>query len=282
MLIKTLPVGQLETNCYVVTDEDSLDCAVIDPGDESGTILDYLEDNKLHCRAVLLTHAHFDHVGAANALLEATGARLYMCEKELELVKGGASGRFTVPEDVKYYRDGDTVEVGGLRFEVMETPGHTPGHICLYDREECVMCLGDHVLFDITPNITTWPDFEDPLGKYVHSLMDISIFNVRLPLPAHRSVGSVTMSERIGAIIEHHGARIREMLGILEREPGLTAYELSGRMTWRVRGKSPSWADFPLQQKWFAVGETAAHLEYLTVRGRAWRELSGGFWRYYI
>lgn len=72
------------------------------------------------------------------------------------------------------------------------------------------------------------------------------------------------------------------MLGILEREPGLTAYELSGRMTWRVRGKSPSWADFPLQQKWFAVGETAAHLEYLTVRGRAWRELSGGFWRYYI
>ena len=87
MLIKTLPVGQLETNCYVVTDEDSLDCAVIDPGDESGTILDYLEDNKLHCRAVLLTHAHFDHVGAANALLEATGARLYMCEKELELVK---------------------------------------------------------------------------------------------------------------------------------------------------------------------------------------------------
>ena len=131
MLIKTLPVGQLETNCYVVTDEDSLDCAVIDPGDESGTILDYLEDNKLHCRAVLLTHAHFDHVGAANALLEATGAQLYMCEKELELVKGGASGRFTVPEDVKYYRDGDTVEVGGLRFEVMETPGNTPGGVTL-------------------------------------------------------------------------------------------------------------------------------------------------------
>lgn len=131
MLIKTLPVGQLETNCYVVTDENTLDCAVIDPGDESGTILDYLEDNKLHCRAVLLTHAHFDHVGAANALLEATGAQLYMCEKELELAKGGASGRFTVPEDVKYYKDGDTVEVGGLRFEVMETPGHTPGGVTL-------------------------------------------------------------------------------------------------------------------------------------------------------
>lgn len=131
MLIKTLPVGQLETNCYVVTDEATLDCAVIDPGDESGAILDYLEDNKLRCRAVLLTHAHFDHVGAANALLDETGAQLYMCEKELELVKAGGSGRFTVPEDVKYYKDGDTVEVGGLRFEVLETPGHTPGGVTL-------------------------------------------------------------------------------------------------------------------------------------------------------
>ena len=131
MLIKTLPVGQLETNCYVVTDEDSLDCAVIDPGDESGTILDYLEDNKLHCRAVLLTHAHFDHVGAANALLEATGARLYMCEKELELVKGRASGRLKGPEEVENYRDGGIGEGGGLRFEVMETPGHTPGGVTL-------------------------------------------------------------------------------------------------------------------------------------------------------
>ena len=71
------------------------------------------------------------------------------------------------------------------------------------------------------------------------------------------------------------------MLDTLTREPGLTAYELSGRMTWRVRGKSPSWADFPLQQKWFAVGETAAHLEYLTVRGRAYRKAEGGVWRYY-
>ena len=63
--------------------------------------------------------------------------------------------------------------------------------------------------------------------------------------------------------------------------PGLTAYDLSDRMTWRVRGKSSSWADFPLAQKWFAVGETAAHLEYLMCRGRARRERDGRVWRYY-
>ena len=131
MLIKNLVVGQIETNCYVVTDEDTLDCVVIDPGDESNTILDYIEDNKLSCKAVLLTHAHFDHVGAVGAVLEATGAQLYMSEKELETLKVGAAGRFHLPENVMYYKAGDEVRVGGLCFKVMETPGHTPGGVTL-------------------------------------------------------------------------------------------------------------------------------------------------------
>lgn len=131
MLIKTLPVGQLETNCYVVTDENALVCAVIDPGDESNTILDYIEGNKLSCKAILITHAHFDHVSAVNAMLEATGAELYMCEKDLELAKTGASGRFTPPENTHFYKDGDEVKVAGLTFKVMETPGHTPGGVTL-------------------------------------------------------------------------------------------------------------------------------------------------------
>ena len=99
MLIKTIPVGQLETNCYVVTNEKTLDCAVIDPGDESNTILDYLEENHLHCGAILLTHGHYDHVGAV--------------------------------ENGKYYADGDAVDLPGLRFEVIGTPGHTPGGVTL-------------------------------------------------------------------------------------------------------------------------------------------------------
>lgn len=131
MLIKTLPVGQLETNCYVVTDENALVCAVIDPGDESNTILDYIEDNKLSCKAILITHAHFDHVSAVNAMLEATGAELYMCEKDMELVKTGTSGRFHPPENTHFYKDGDEVKVAGLTFKVMETPGHTPGGVTL-------------------------------------------------------------------------------------------------------------------------------------------------------
>ena len=70
MLIKTIPVGQLETNCYVVTNEDTLECVVIDPGDESNTILDYMESNHLKCRAILLTHGHYDHTSGVAELRE--------------------------------------------------------------------------------------------------------------------------------------------------------------------------------------------------------------------
>ena len=74
MLIKTLPVGHLETNCYVVTDENTLECVIIDPGAESNTILNYIEENNLKPKAIFITHGHFDHVMALSAVLEATGA----------------------------------------------------------------------------------------------------------------------------------------------------------------------------------------------------------------
>ena len=71
MLIKDFQLGQLETNCYVVTDEDTMECAVIDPGDEAGTVLDYLEEHKLKCRFIFLTHGHVfnpDNMPAAPAI----------------------------------------------------------------------------------------------------------------------------------------------------------------------------------------------------------------------
>ena len=130
MLIKTLPVGHFETNCYVVTDENTLECAVIDPGAEANTILDYIEDKKLNCTAGMLTHAHFDHIGALEDVLAETGAALYVNRKE----EGGSVpgfGSFKAPEGAVFYGEGDTVKVGSLEFKVMETPGHTPGGVTL-------------------------------------------------------------------------------------------------------------------------------------------------------
>ncbi len=131
MLIKTIPVGQLETNCYIVTNEDTLECVVIDPGDESNTILDYLEDNRLKCRAIMLTHGHFDHVGAAKAVAEETGAPIYICAPDDAKNAASVHFPFSLPEDGHYYSGGDVVDAAGLRFEVIATPGHTPGGVTL-------------------------------------------------------------------------------------------------------------------------------------------------------
>ena len=130
MLIKTLPVGHLETNCYVVTDEATLECAVIDPGAESNTILGYIEDNHLKCRAVMLTHAHFDHIGALDAVLAETGAEFYVNRNEEREGSGGMPG-FKAPEGTHYYSEGDEVKVGSLTFRVLDTPGHTAGGVSL-------------------------------------------------------------------------------------------------------------------------------------------------------
>ena len=78
MLIKTIPVGQLETNCYIITDEATLKCAVIDPGDESSVILDYIESNNLKAEAIFLTHGHHDHWLGLDGVREGTGAPAYI------------------------------------------------------------------------------------------------------------------------------------------------------------------------------------------------------------
>lgn len=140
MLIKTIPVGQLEENCYIVTNEKTLECVVIDPGDESNTILDYLESNSLKCRAVMLTHGHFDHVGAADTVAEETGVPVYMNRRD---DTGGKSFHlpYCLPENGISYDDGDVIEAAGLRFEIIATPGHTPGGVTI--RCENALFTGD-------------------------------------------------------------------------------------------------------------------------------------------
>lgn len=142
MLIKTLELGHMGTNCYVLIDEESLKCAVIDPGDESNTVLNYLEDNKLSCEAIMLTHGHFDHTGAVAAVKEATGAVFYMHRADC----GTDHFQYPAPEDTHWYDDGDSVQIGGLTVEVIGTPGHTPGGVTL--KCENALFTGDTLFRD--------------------------------------------------------------------------------------------------------------------------------------
>lgn len=141
MLIKTLPVGQMETNCYIVTNENTLECVVIDPGDESNTILDYIEDNKLRCRAIFLTHGHFDHTGACEAVAEETGATVYMTAPDDAKNIRSRHFRYSLPENGKYCEGGEPVTAAGLTFDIISTPGHTPGGITI--RCEDALFTGD-------------------------------------------------------------------------------------------------------------------------------------------
>lgn len=141
MLIKGFTVGQLQTNCYVVIDESSLDCAVIDPGAESGRILNYLEDNKLTARAIFLTHGHYDHTGGVMGLFEGTGATVYLHALDAYQDGKGNQYQYDGGKELCFYQEGDCIPVGKLEFHVMETPGHSRGSVTL--RCEDALFTGD-------------------------------------------------------------------------------------------------------------------------------------------
>ena len=152
MHIKAFAVGAYETNCYIVADETSLECAVIDPGADATTILNYLEETKLRCQVVLLTHGHFDHTGAVEDILAETDAELFVHKSDVGVTVGGDYYRFVPPQGVKYYAEGDVVCVGKLSFTVLDTPGHTPGSVLLLcsesENENKVLFTGDTLFRD--------------------------------------------------------------------------------------------------------------------------------------
>ena len=158
MKMSTLPLGALETNCYVVYDEASKACALVDPGAMPQTILDTLEKNELALQKIFLTHAHFDHILAVHDVLEATGAQFVCPEADTWLLSRDNMGQFRSLAR-SYVQDtpdilageGTAVTFGGLTATYMSTPGHTPGSSvikigdCLFTgdtlfRHECGRC----------------------------------------------------------------------------------------------------------------------------------------------
>ena len=138
LILKTLAVGPLEANCYILAASSPGPALVIDPGGDETRIAAVLKDLGLAPAALVLTHGHLDHLGAAAALKRSTGAPLAVHRRDAGLLTGSALGFFlpglaapAVSPD-RLLDDGDTLEAGGLQLQVLYTPGHSPGSICLF------------------------------------------------------------------------------------------------------------------------------------------------------
>jgi glyoxylase-like metal-dependent hydrolase (beta-lactamase superfamily II) len=138
MIYESIPVGAFQCNCVILGDEETREAIVIDPGDEIERILEVLDHHRLAVRKTVHTHGHLDHIGASGDLKRDRGAAVHIHRGDLPLWRAypeqaamfGVERRMLAEPDV-FLKDGDRLSAGAIALEVIETPGHTPGSVCL-------------------------------------------------------------------------------------------------------------------------------------------------------
>jgi len=149
MKFERLLLGAMQVNCYIVWNPEIGNAYVIDPGDDPETVYGRLQDLKINCSAILLTHGHFDHISGVERLKELTGAKVYAGEAEAALLADAdlnVSKRIRRPVTVipdRFINDGEEITNFGMTFKTIATPGHTRGSVCFYFEKEGVLFSGD-------------------------------------------------------------------------------------------------------------------------------------------
>ena len=244
-----------------------------------------------------ITHLHADHFGLISDLVTDTSkiyfnqpdadrfksgfrwddfvnfARLNgVPENELQAIRQSHPGlKFRAKGGLAFHilRGGDEISIGNYVFRCVETPGHTWGHMCLYEPNKKIFVAGDHILNNITANIQLWSDEWDPLKEYLASLEKVYKLDIELVLPGHRGIFK-NCRERIQELKQHHQKRLEEIISILEKGKK-NAFQVASQMSWDII--CDSWDLFPVSQKWFATGEAIAHLKYLKENGMIHKEI---------
>ncbi len=293
-------------NSYIIKDEGQ--SLIIDTGMNREECIKVMSaglkelDIDLKRTDFFITHLHADHLGLVSSLATDTST-IYFNQPDADIIKPikpsshwEKSSDFAdingFPEDERkmaidnhpgrrysarghldfhILKEGDTVSIGDFSFRCIETPGHTMGHMCLYEPNKKLFFSGDHILIDITPNISLWSDDGNPLNEYLSSLDKVYNLDIKLVLPGHRSAFE-NCKERIEELKHHHQTRADEVLSILKKGTQ-NAFQVASQMTWDMDYES--WELFPPSQKWFAFGEAVAHLKYLEEKGKVQKQKQG-------
>jgi len=198
LTIKTLPLGDNQTNCYLVWGENAHTCAVIDPGYAPELILEQVAALGKTVEAILLTHCHFDHVGAVKQIAKETGCPVYVNQKEWAM-----PGSWLFPingttlNNLNFCKEGDKLTLAGTEFLVLETPGHTPGCVCLLCED--VIFTGD-TLFAGSIGRTDFPggDWDTICG----SLLRLSELDENLTVyPGHGESTTIGQENRTNPFV---------------------------------------------------------------------------------
>jgi len=291
-----LPKSPLKSlNSYVIRDAERH--LIIDTGWNQEECLEAMQAGlgklgvDLRETDFFITHLHADHFGLLSSLVTET-SKIYFNQPDANRFRAGfrlddfarfarlngypegeleaslqshPGFKFRPKESLFFHilKEGDTIAVGDYGFRCVETPGHTPGHMCLYEPRQKVFVAGDHILNDITPNIQLWSDDRNPLEEYFASLDKVSKLDIELVLPGHRNIFG-NGRERIKELKQHHQERLDEIISILKKGDK-HAFQVASEMSWDIL--CDSWDLFPVSQKWFATGEAIAHLKYLKEKG---------------
>jgi glyoxylase-like metal-dependent hydrolase (beta-lactamase superfamily II) len=249
-------------------------------------------------RWLLLTHYHPDHSGLARRIRAASGAQVIMHQDDWDVLRATVSsseiwnihgmipwiralgvpepeleaffniasaGRDLFPRGLEpdVLLQGEVNQVGDDgRLRAILTPGHTPGHVCVYDGENRLFFSGDHILPGITPHISpSHLTSEDQLEQYLESLEKVRSLDVQMVLPAHEQPFP-HFARRIGELLEHHDRRLKEVVAAMS-DRVVTPRDIAGQVEWNVG----QWAEMDPTNRVLAVRETVAHLQLLEHRG---------------